>query len=77
MLFEEEQFMSEQLQNDIDDIVTDFIRRSGGKVGMIRPGELASMIREAASRGAMAGWLGGVKQEREHTRSVKMKEQKL
>lgn len=77
MLFEEEQFMSEQLQNDIDDIVTDFIRRSGGKVGVIRPDELATMIREAASRGAMAGWLGGVKQEREHTRSVKMKEQKL
>ena len=44
---------------------------------MIRPDELATMIREAASRGAMAGWLGGVKQEREHTRSVKMKEQKL
>lgn len=77
MLFEEEQFMSEQLQNDIDDIVTDFIRRSGGKVGVIRPDELASMIREAANRGAMCGWLGGVKQEREHTRSVKMKEQKL
>jgi predicted DNA-binding transcriptional regulator YafY len=77
MLFEEEQFMSEQLQNDIDDIVTDFIRRSGGKVGVIRPDELATMIREAASRGAMAGWLGGVKQEREHTRSVKAKEQKL
>jgi len=77
MLFGEEQFMSEQLQNDIDDIVTDFIRRSGGKVGVIRPDELATMIREAASRGAMAGWLGGVKQEREHTRSVNMKEQKL
>ena len=69
MLFGEEQFMSEQLQNDIDDIVTDFIRRSGGKVGVIRPDELATMIREAASRGAMAGWLGGVKQEREHSRS--------
>lgn len=69
--------MSEQLQNDIDEIVTDFIRRSGGKVGVIRPDELASMIREAANRGAMAGWLGGVKQEREHTRSVNAKEQKL
>jgi hypothetical protein len=77
MLFEEEQFMSEQLQNDIDDIVTDFIRRAGGKVGVIRPDELASMIREAANRGAMAGWLGGVKQERQHSQSVKMKEQKL
>ena len=77
MLFEEEQFMSEQLQNDIDDIVTDFIRRSGGKVGVIRPDELASMIREAANRGAMAGWIGGVKQERQHAQSVKMKEQKL
>ena len=32
MLFEEEQFMSEQLQNNIDEIVSDFIRRSGGKV---------------------------------------------
>lgn len=69
--------MSEQLQNDIDDIVTDFIRRSGGKVGVIRPDELASMIREAANRGAMAGWLGGVKQERQHAQSIKMKEQKL
>jgi len=77
MLFGEEQFMSEQLQNDIDDIVTDFIRRSGGKVGVIRPDELASMIREAANRGAMAGWLGGVKQERQHAQSIKMKEQKL
>jgi hypothetical protein len=77
MLFGEEQFMSEQLQNDIDDIVTDFIRRSGGKVGVIRPDELATMIREAANRGAMAGWLGGVKQERQHAQSVKMKEQKL
>jgi predicted DNA-binding transcriptional regulator YafY len=77
MLFEEEQHMSEQLQNDIDDIVTDFIRRSGGKVGVIRPDELATMIREAASRGAMAGWLGGVKQEREHSRATKNKEQKL
>ena len=61
--------MSEQLQNDIDEIVTDFIRRSGGKVGVIRPDELATMIRKPASRGAMAGWLGGVKQEREHSRS--------
>ena len=68
--------MSEQLQNDIDAIVTDFIRRSGGKVGMIRPDELATMIREAASRGAMCGWLGGVKQEREHSRSKAAKEQK-
>ena len=76
MLFEEEQFMSEQLQNDIDDIVSDFIRRSGGKVGMIRPDDLASMIREAASRGAMSGWLGGVKQEREHSRGIKSKESK-
>lgn len=69
--------MSEQLQNDIDEIVTDFIRRSGGKVGVIRPDDLASMIREAASRGAMCGWLGGVKQEREHSRSIKNKEQKI
>ena len=76
MLFEEEQFMSEQLQNDIDDIVTDFIRRSGGKIGMIRPDELATMIREAASRGAMAGWLNGVKQERQHSRSKQLQEQK-
>jgi hypothetical protein len=76
MLFEEEQFMSEQLQNDIDDIVTDFIRRSGGKIGMIRPDELATMIREAASRGAMCGWLGGVKQEREHSRSKQTQVQK-
>ena len=76
MLFGEEQFMSEQLQNDIDQIVADFIRRSGGKVGMIRPDDLASMIREAASRGAMCGWLGGVKQEREHQRSINAKVQK-
>jgi hypothetical protein len=76
MLFEEEQFMSEQLQNDIDDIVTDFIRRTGGKSGLVRPDELATMIREAASRGAMAGWLGGVKQEREHTRAKNMETQK-
>jgi hypothetical protein len=69
MLFEEEQHMSEQLQNNIDEIVSDFIRRSGGKIGMIRPDDLATMIREAASRGAMSGWLLGVKQEREHTRS--------
>ena len=69
--------MSEQLQNDIDEIVTDFIRRAGGKVGVIRPDELASMIREAANRGAMAGWLNGVKQEREHSRATKSKEQKL
>ena len=69
--------MSEQLQTEIDEIVTDFIRRSGGKVGVIRPDELASMIREAANRGAMAGWLGGVKQERQHAQSIKMKEQKL
>lgn len=76
MIFEEEQHMSEQLQNDIDDIVTDFIRRSGGKIGMIRPDELATMIREAASRGAMAGWLGGVKQEREHSRNKQAQVQK-
>jgi hypothetical protein len=44
---------------------------------VIRPDELATMIREAASRGAMAGWLGGVKQEREHSRATKNKEQKL
>ena len=69
--------MSEKLQTEIDEIVSDFIRRSGGKVGVIRPDELASMIREAASRGAMAGWLNGVKQEREHTRATKNKEQKL
>ena len=76
MLFEEEQFMSEKLQTEIDEIVSDFVRRSGGKVGVIRPDELASMIREAASRGVMAGWLGGVKQEREHSRSKQMQEQK-
>lgn len=69
MIFGEEQFMSEKLQTEIDEIVIDFIRRAGGKVGVIRPDELASMIREAANRGAMAGWLGGVKQEREHSRS--------
>lgn len=63
--------MSAKLQDDIDEIVTDFIRRSNGKVGMVRPDDLATMIREAASRGAMAGWLGGVKQEREHSRSNK------
>lgn len=61
--------MSAKLQDDIDEIVTDFIRRSGGKTGVIRPDDLATMIREAASRGAMAGWLGGVKQEREHSRN--------
>jgi hypothetical protein len=77
MLFEEEQFMSEQLQTEIDEIVIDFIRRAGGKTGVIRPDELASMIREAANRGAMAGWLGGVKQERQHSRSKDMQEQKL
>jgi len=59
--------MSEKLQTEIDEIVSDFIRRAGGKVGVIRPDELASMIREAASRGAMSGWLHGVKQEREHS----------
>jgi hypothetical protein len=69
MLFGEEQFMSAKLQDDIDEIVSDFIRRSGGKTGVIRPDDLATMIREAASRGAMAGWLGGVKQEREHSRN--------
>jgi hypothetical protein len=77
MLFGEEQFMSAKLQDDIDEIVSDFIRRSGGKTGVIRPDDLATMIREAASRGAMAGWLGGVKQEREHSRSVYSKEKKL
>ena len=76
MLFEEEQFMSEKLQTEIDEIVSDFIRRSGGKVGVIRPDDLASMIREAASRGAMAGWLLGVKQEREHSRSKNMETSK-
>jgi hypothetical protein len=76
MLFEEEQFMSEKLQTEIDEIVSDFIRRSGGKVGVIRPDDLASMIREAASRGAMAGWLNGVKQEREHSRSKNMETSK-
>ena len=64
--------MSEKLQTEIDEIVTDFIRRAGGKVGVIRPDELASMIREAANRGAMSGWLHGVKQEREHARGKKM-----
>jgi len=72
MLFEEEQFMSEKLQTEIDEIVSDFVRRAGGKVGVIRPDELASMIREAASRGAMSGWLHGVKQEREHSRAKNM-----
>lgn len=69
--------MSEKLQTEIDEIVSDFVRRSGGKFGVIRPDELASMIREAANRGAMAGWLGGVKQERQHSRSKQMQEQKL
>jgi hypothetical protein len=77
MLFEEEQHMSEKLQTEIDEIVIDFIRRAGGKTGVIRPDELASMIREAANRGAMAGWLNGVKQERQHSRSKQMQEQKL
>jgi hypothetical protein len=76
MLFEEEQHMSEKLQTEIDEIVIDFIRRAGGKTGVIRPDELASMIREAANRGAMAGWLNGVKQERQHSRSKQMQEQK-
>jgi hypothetical protein len=76
MLFGEEQFMSAKLQDDIDEIVTDFIRRSGGKTGVIRPDDLATMIREAASRGAMAGWLGGVKQEREHSRNKQSQVQK-
>jgi predicted DNA-binding transcriptional regulator YafY len=76
MLFEEEQHMSEKLQNDIDDIVTDFVRRSGGKVGVIRPDELATMIREAANRGAMAGFLNGVNQEREHSRAKRMETSK-
>jgi hypothetical protein len=76
MLFDEEQFMSEKLQTEIDEIVSDFVRRSGGKVGMIRPDDLASMIREAASRGAMSGWLHGVKQEREHTRAKNMETEK-
>lgn len=69
--------MSEKLQTEIDEIVTDFVRRAGGKVGVIRPDELATMIREAANRGAMAGWLGGVKQERDHSRSKDLQEQKL
>jgi hypothetical protein len=43
---------------------------------VIRPDELASMIREAANRGAMAGWLNGVKQERQHSRSKQTQEQK-
>jgi hypothetical protein len=77
MLFEEEQHMSEKLQTEIDEIVIDFIRRAGGKTGVIRPDELASMIREAANRGAMAGWLNGVKQERQHSRSKQTQEQKL
>lgn len=68
--------MSEKLQTEIDEIVIDFIRRAGGKTGVIRPDELASMIREAANRGAMAGWLNGVKQERQHSRSKQMQEQK-
>ena len=68
--------VSEQLQNEIDEIVRDFVRRAGGRVGVIRPDELASMIREAASRGVMAGWLGGVKAERDHNKSKAAKEQK-
>jgi hypothetical protein len=75
-MFEEEQHMSETLQTEIDEIVIDFIRRAGGKTGVIRPDELASMIREAANRGAMAGWLNGVKQERQHSRSKQLQEQK-
>ena len=68
--------MSELLQNEIDEIVKDFVRRAGGKVGVVRPDELASMIREAASRGVMAGWLGGVKAERDYNSRKAAQEQK-
>ena len=63
--------MSESMQNKIDEIVNDFVKRAAGKVGILRPEDIGRIAREAAQKGCMIGWYEGVKAERKY---MKLKE---
>ena len=56
--------MREQMQQKLDEIVQDFVRRAAGKVGVMRPDDIGRLVREAAQKGCMVGWYEGVKAER-------------
>jgi len=63
--------MSESMQNKIDEIVNEFVKRAAGKVGILRPEDIGRIAREAAQKGCMIGWYEGVKAERKY---MKLKE---
>ena len=63
--------MSEAMQNKIDEVVNEFVKRAAGKVGILRPEDIGRIAREAAQKGCMIGWYEGVKAERKY---MKLKE---
>ena len=59
------------MQNKIDEVVNEFVKRAAGKVGILRPEDIGRIAREAAQKGCMIGWYEGVKAERKY---MKLKE---